>query len=99
MVIFQPSPQVTILPLGTGNDLSRVMGWGEGYTGDVDIKSMLDLIDRAKIVKLDRWRVQITPAKFGIRMRTKVRVSTAANKLKFHIKSDCLYQYSKEVAI
>ena len=64
---------MSILPLGTGNDLSRVLGWGEGYTGDVDIKYILDQLDQAEVVKLDRWRVEICPAKqFGIRMPKKV---------------------------
>ena len=67
---------MSILPLGTGNDLSRVLGWGEGYTGDVDVKWILELIEKARVVKLDRWRVTVTPAKkFGIRTRTKVNIS------------------------
>ena len=75
IIVFQPTPQVSILPLGTGNDLSRVLGWGEGHTGDVDVKGSLDLIDKAKVVRFDRWKVVITPNKqFGIRGRTKVRL-------------------------
>ena len=43
-----------ILPLGTGNDLSRVLGWGEGYTGDVDVRKVLDQMIKAIVVSLDR---------------------------------------------
>ena len=79
---LQPPPQVSILPLGTGNDLSRVLGWGEGYTGDVDVKHILELLDKAHVVKLDRWRVNITPAKkLGIRMPARVCIILSTVRL------------------
>ena len=43
-----------MLPLGTGNDLSRVLGWGEGQTGDVDVDEFLRDMKQARVVKLDR---------------------------------------------
>lgn len=59
-------PKVCILPLGTGNDLSRVLGWGEGYSGDVDVTDILDNVLKAKPVSLDRWTVDIRHMKhFG----------------------------------
>ena len=53
--MFQPGPEVCILPLGTGNDLSRVLGWGEGYSNDVDACEVLRLMSSAQVVKLDRF--------------------------------------------
>jgi diacylglycerol kinase (ATP) len=54
--VFQNPPQVAILPLGTGNDLSRVLGWGEGYTHeDLEVNSFMRQLQEAEPVKLDRY--------------------------------------------
>lgn len=47
--------------LGTGNDLSRVMGWGAEIK-EIDLGSperLIDRISRAEPVKLDRWMMEI----------------------------------------
>lgn len=55
------SPACAIVPLGTGNDLARVLRWGSGYTGTEDPLNLLrDVID-AEEIKLDRWTVIIHP--------------------------------------
>ncbi|KAG5832889.1 hypothetical protein ANANG_G00295990 [Anguilla anguilla] len=55
----QFAPQVTILPLGTGNDLSNTLGWGAGYAGEIPVEQVLRNIMDAEVVKMDRWKVQI----------------------------------------
>lgn len=55
------SPACAIVPLGTGNDLARVLCWGSGYTGDEDPLNLLrDVID-AEEITLDRWTVVFHP--------------------------------------
>ena len=53
-------PPVGILPLGTGNDLARVLGWGGGYSNEL-ISELLVQIQEAHPAILDRWQVDITP--------------------------------------
>jgi len=50
-------PAVAIIPLGTGNDLSRVHGWGNSYVGQNLPKFLTDLLE-SRSVQLDRWQFQ-----------------------------------------
>lgn len=59
------SPACAIVPLGTGNDLARVLRWGSGYTGGEDPLNLLrDVID-AEEIRLDRWTVVFHPEDKG----------------------------------
>ncbi|KAJ1356208.1 Diacylglycerol kinase accessory domain [Parelaphostrongylus tenuis] len=57
--LFRKKPPVAILPLGTGNDLSRVLGWGAGTNGELDILEFLNDVYSAEVQKLDRWNIMI----------------------------------------
>ncbi|CAL1293811.1 unnamed protein product [Larinioides sclopetarius] len=60
---IEPLPQICILPLGTGNDLSRILGWGHCYSGELEVRKILDQISSASITRLDRWKIKITPTR------------------------------------
>ena len=45
-----------MLPLGTGNDLSRVLGWGGGYTGG-ELVPIFQAVSNAEEISFDRWNV------------------------------------------
>ncbi|XP_028406565.1 diacylglycerol kinase epsilon-like [Dendronephthya gigantea] len=52
-------PYVAVLPLGTGNDLARVLGWGSGYTGVQSMGEILEKVENAMPSALDRWKITI----------------------------------------
>ncbi|KAM3725610.1 Diacylglycerol kinase epsilon [Dirofilaria immitis] len=63
---------VAVLPLGTGNDLSRTLGWGSGREGLVDFFEICRNMRNAKTIKLDRWMVDIIHKRqLGIRAKNK----------------------------
>ncbi|XP_036380757.1 diacylglycerol kinase eta-like isoform X1 [Megalops cyprinoides] len=49
--------QLGVLPLGTGNDLARVLGWGGLCDDDTQLLQILEKLERATTKMLDRWSV------------------------------------------
>lgn len=52
--------QVVPFPLGTGNDMSRVLGWGANYAGEPIVPILQDITDGER-VQMDRWLVHSEP--------------------------------------
>ncbi|PHT30879.1 Diacylglycerol kinase 2 [Capsicum baccatum] len=63
---FESPPPVAVLPLGTGNDLSRVLQWGGGFAmveGQGGLRPFLHDLSHAAVKMLDRWKVNIIEEK------------------------------------
>lgn len=52
---------IATIPLGTGNDLSRTLSWGGGYSSSMLKVKRLEDVAIAQRCLLDRWRIVIVP--------------------------------------
>lgn len=51
---------VGVVPLGTGNDLARVLGWGGQCSDEEKIPTLLNEMECSSYRLLDRWSVWFT---------------------------------------
>ena len=51
---------IGVVPLGTGNDLARVLGWGAQFNDEERIPMLLSEMECSSYRLLDRWSVRFT---------------------------------------
>ncbi len=51
---------VGVIPLGTGNDMARFLGWGVGYHGE-DLAPTIQALGNSETRLLDRWSIDVQP--------------------------------------
>ena len=63
-------PTLVLLPLGTGNDLARSIGYGSGEDASLVVQNYLQKLDQSgSVTLLDRWHIKVNPYRhFGIRL-------------------------------
>uniref|UniRef100_A0A8R1DSS8 Diacylglycerol kinase n=2 Tax=Caenorhabditis japonica TaxID=281687 RepID=A0A8R1DSS8_CAEJA len=67
---------VAVLPLGTGNDLSRWLKWGKKCGGDVDVIKLMEDIQDAEVTHVDRWTIDAeSQKKLGVRLQSNKTLS------------------------
>jgi len=59
--ILAQQPPIGIVPLGTGNDLARSLGWGIKFEDSAHVVQYIKQAIAGTPVELDQWKVTITP--------------------------------------
>ncbi|CAI4223128.1 unnamed protein product [Auanema sp. JU1783] len=54
-------PPMAIMPLGTGNDLARCMGWGGTFSDEPLSQLLQAILHETTVTHLDRWRLDVEP--------------------------------------
>lgn len=59
--LLAQQPPIGIVPLGTGNDLARSLGWGKRLTDSAQVVKYIRQAIAGDSVQLDQWKVTIKP--------------------------------------
>uniref|UniRef100_A0A671VFW7 Diacylglycerol kinase n=1 Tax=Sparus aurata TaxID=8175 RepID=A0A671VFW7_SPAAU len=77
--------QLGVLPLGTGNDLARVLGWGGLCDDDAQLLQILEKLERATTKMLDRWSVMTYEVPATTKRTPIVHITQYADSVASHL--------------
>ncbi|XP_068156748.1 diacylglycerol kinase eta isoform X4 [Drosophila tropicalis] len=73
--------QVAVMPLGTGNDLARVLGWGSSCDDDTHLPQILERYESASTKMLDRWSIMVFEKAIAVPKIPKMSITTEQEAL------------------
>ncbi|XP_062121412.1 diacylglycerol kinase eta isoform X1 [Drosophila sulfurigaster albostrigata] len=73
--------QVAVMPLGTGNDLARVLGWGSSCDDDTHLPQILERYESASTKMLDRWSIMVFEKAISVPKTPKMSITTEQEAL------------------
>ena len=56
---LEQMPAVGIIPLGTGNDLARSLGWGPALTETAQLSTYVRRAQLAEVKQVDQWKLTL----------------------------------------
>ncbi|XP_055606025.1 diacylglycerol kinase eta-like isoform X2 [Uranotaenia lowii] len=92
---MQKQCQIAVLPLGTGNDLARVLGWGSSCDDDAHLPQLLERYEKSSTKMLDRWSVMVFERDIGLAAPMPVPTRTPKMSISHH-PDPVLFQYEDE---
>jgi len=87
-------PAIAIFPLGTGNDLARALGYGSGSDSSEDVSLVMQRIEKAKQIHMDRWKVEVCPRRH-LRIRLPRTTILMNNYLSIGVDALVTYNFHK----
>uniref|UniRef100_A0A8D8YU22 Diacylglycerol kinase n=1 Tax=Cacopsylla melanoneura TaxID=428564 RepID=A0A8D8YU22_9HEMI len=76
---MQKQCQIGVLPLGTGNDLARVLGWGASCDDDTHLPQLLEKYEKASTKILDRWSIMTFERSISTEDGSKITLTTTSS--------------------
>ncbi|KAI5693817.1 hypothetical protein M8J75_006116 [Diaphorina citri] len=76
---MQKQCQIGVLPLGTGNDLARVLGWGASCDDDTHLPQLLEKYEKASTKILDRWSIMTFERSISTADGSKITLNTTSS--------------------
>lgn len=95
----QKQCQIAVLPLGTGNDLARVLGWGSSCDDDAHLPQLVDRYEKASTKMLDRWSIMVFERGISFPARRGMSISHSPDAILSQFEDNAMWHLQVRVEI